>query len=271
MDQTALVERGMSGQQELTQVLDRVKAQTEGDPAHGVVFIKSVDSLTDVRPEAVRAANAIYDDLSLTLGNIAEEAFSQATTVGGSDGEKYAHVLKALEPVATVCRALADNGILLIRDIAEETRYSRLGDQVSVYKLPRRTNLDGVDVRKVEVAIRENRWQRPKGVAKDEESAQPKLGITIVSGNFPYGEIRIRIDREGLERGLKTTYDVIVGPGDKIAQLAFPNAGQREGHHFDGSVDLEQFKTSFPEVLAAYDKEIARRIARRGGMTNRGF
>lgn len=237
---------------ELGGILERVRESCGGED--GITFIKNAEAGN--KPQ--QAANAMYDELMLKLLDLAEASYDGAVTPS-LDSASYESVLRSISIAAIACGSLANDQIPLYRDLHEEARYRRMNDQVSAY-VAKGVKIGGVDFEKIEVAIREKRWQKPQGASmRREDSAQPKFAIVLTPKTKPQDEIRIRMDNEGLQWGGKIAYDISVGgreENDRMNGLIFPGLQQRAGHHFDSDIDLRTFGTGFSEVLAAFNQKI---------------
>lgn len=256
---------------EFDQIMAKIERHCNPDSGEGVAFYQSSE-LNDSEEKTRRiAANTVYDGMMLTLNNIAEHSLTKAKDRRHPLAKNYETVLRALEPLTQISRAIADGKLPLRRNFRYEEILSKVGDKIHAYKL-RQFKFDTTEYDEVEVIIRPEKWEEPLDIRKSpnrltltggKESAQPKMQINIKPKNFPYGFITIRVDREDLEHDFEITYDVEIGyPGQVniINMLDFPDADQRHTHHFSSALTAEELGTSFKDILEAINDKISSNI-----------
>lgn len=257
-----------SKKEDLNQIMAKIERNCNPDSGEGVAFYKKKE--LDYPWEKIRrmAANTVYDGMMLTLNNIAEHSLTKARDGKNPLAKSYETVLRALDPLTQITRAIADGKLPLKRNFRYEGILAKIGDNIHAYQL-RQFYFDTTEYEEVEVVIRPKKWEEPFEIRKlpnrlnltgGKESAQPKIQISIKPKNFPYGFITIRIDREDLEHNFEITYDVEIGfPGQSniIDILDFPDADQRHTHHFSSALTAEDLGTSFKDILETINDKIS--------------
>ncbi len=264
-----------SKQQELDQIMERIREKTEGENESGVTFIKDQDPK---KPE-VQAANKLYDGLGLAIQIIAEDSELMANSEDPK-AKEYESVLRAIEPIALALSSLADNKIPLTRAKRAEEVKRLEGDNVRIFTAGD-FNLEGTPFEFLSVFIRPDKFIRSSTIAPKNnpnrpnlrpllEVKQPRMALRAVPRNNPYGFLEIRLDREDLERELEITYDIEIGEGDLLSGLNFSDqAGQREGHHFNSGFTTESLGVSFSQILTAMGDKVERAAVTPVGLGNK--
>jgi hypothetical protein len=252
---------------ELEQIMERVKcnAGTNSEDCDGVVFIKDAD------PQRldVRAANLVFDGLMITLSEIAEDSLA-IIEKKSPFSQDYEPVLRAMEPITTACRGLAEGHVPLQRNETSEQHYREAGDDVHIYETVGEFKLGDRDFDSMGVFIRPKAYVRSSDVTPKispdrpqirlREPAAPRMTVRLFPRNSADGFLEIRFDQDAME----ITYDIIVGDGgfDRLNKLKFaPSTNQRYGHHFSSSFTAKQLGVTFEQILNAMNEKVAASVA----------
>lgn len=254
---------------ELDEIMKRIKRHSnpDDDSAGGITPIKDAtqQSSENTEAQAAYAANVIYDGMMLTLSEIGLYAGKKAKGVGILARE-YETVVRTIEPLAHICRALADDRVPITKNTDVEAQHREVEDIVHAYKAVS-FPLDGKDYREVRVFIRPRRYQQPIAVRENlrrpikvAETAQARMGIDVIPARSSVSAVSLRVDREDALRDYEITYDITVGSdaANRVELLDFPDALQRHGHHFSSKLTAEEFGISFTDILEAYNKKFER-------------
>ena len=267
MDDGAAEKQVVRGQ-ELDQIMERVRVNT-GDvsDSEGVIFIKDADPN---RKDQI-AANRVYDGLMLTLAAIADDSRNEIDRYRGVDEKRsqdYEAVIRDLEPITAACNALAEGTIPLHRVEAAEKYYQSIGDNVHSY-IAGDFTIGNIPYDAMTVFIRPKIYVRPSSVKPRtfsnrpevnlKETAEPRMTIRLLPRNSRDGTLEIRLDQEGIDYGMKITYDIVIGERDRLRDLKFDKdrVGQREGHHFNSDFTAKELGVSFEQILNAMNERIA--------------
>ena len=252
---------------DLTKIMERIDKYANNEEEGGIYVFKGKDAET----ASHKAANTVYDGLMLTLDSIGEYALEK---VAGKSplAQEYETVMRAVEPMTQVCRALADDKLPLREQTGIEQRHAQVDDTVHSYAV---TNyrLGDTDYRYIRVFIRPRLYQAPPTVRNQVnrpevtlvEKADPRMSITMQPVSFPYGEITVRVDQEDLEHNMEISYDVGIDgkEQDMLRHMEFGDhpqvlTGQRDGHHFSSSITAKQLGVSFTDILGAFNAKFAK-------------
>jgi len=222
---------------EIKNKLEQINSNTTNEEKGGVILFDS----EKVTP-AQEKANAVFDDLMLTLQNIGEEAAKKA--LEGYKSREAEQVLQEVLDATVVLRAFADRKITFQRAITYEEKAKRKGDVISAFQA--NYIMLGNKPYDVGLMIRSKQFEKLASVGKTiefDESREPRLRFDITPHHSDDFTITIRIDP-----GQQITFDIIL---KNIDNLNFESAGQTEGHHFPSGLPYQDLKTSFSETLEA--------------------
>ena len=222
---------------EIKSKLEHINSNTTDEERGGVILFDS----EKVTP-AQEKANAVFDNLMLTLQNLGEEAAKKA--LGGYESKESEQVLQEVLDSTVVLRAFADGKITFERDRAYEEKAARRGDAISAFQA--NYIMLGNKPYDVGLMIRSKQFEKLASVSKVigfDESREPRIRFDITPYHSDDFTITIRIDP-----GQQITFDIIL---KNIDNLNFESAGQTEGHHFPSGLSYQDSRSSFAETLEA--------------------
>jgi hypothetical protein len=262
-------------QEPLGQVLTTIEDQC-CDESDAISLFKDVTTHDYEHPEiqAKFAANAVYDGMMLTLKEIGACAVIKAQNEEPSPMTRaYDTVARNVELMALACRALADDKIPLVRNVHREELKQQNGDQVHIYTA-RNVTIEGHSYEKIDILIRPTRYEQPLALRRKlkdgkgkPESRQPRMNIELIPTDANEDKISIHVDEEDLLLGNEITYDVQIRNADGINLMdildfsqhgeSLIEPGQRFTHHFSSDLTAGQFKTTFAQILEAFNQKFA--------------
>ncbi len=143
--------------QVLTQVMERINKLTGNteDPGYdsGLMMFPEPESKNE------HAVNAIFDGLGMTIRDIAEYGLERVMERDRRSKE-YAKALRVIEPMAQICRVLADDKLKLTRDLNMQDRFRAKEDTVYVY-FAQNFKEGEIEFDEIEVFIRPEKYTMP--------------------------------------------------------------------------------------------------------------
>lgn len=224
-------------QVEIESKLEQLNQNTSNEEKGGVILFDS----EKVTP-AQEKANAVFDNLMLTLQNLGEEAAKKA--LGSFESNESEQILQEVLDTTVVLRAFADGKIEFERNKAHEEKAAKRGDEISAFKAV--YIMLGDKPYDVDLMIRSKQFEKLSSVGTEigfDESREPRMRFDITPHQSDDFTIIIRIDPSQ-----QITFDIIL---KNIDHLDFKSAGQVEGHHFPSGLSYQDSRASFAETLEA--------------------
>ncbi|MDP2670958.1 MAG: hypothetical protein Q8P13_00630 [bacterium] len=226
---------------QIDSTLEKIRSNTSDEERGGVILFEQE------KTPAEKRANEIYDSLSLTLGEIAEEAAAQSKK--GQHGREAEIVLNEILEVTNVTNAFSKGEVEFERNTSHEAEATARGDKIYSY----RSNgaLIGLKEYDVDLMIRPAAFERIAEVGRNvqfEDDREQRLALRIHPRQAMGSDILVRIDPED-----EIQFDI---QADWVDLLDFSAAGQKAGHHFSSGLKYADSRASFREVLETINTKV---------------